>query len=110
MKLFSGTIPTSTTIYVPLRVVNGTIGAHIGWRDAVSSATITIELSSVPGPAPTEAGAAWEWKDSGVSITGPGATAIGSASVNCENVRQSSARLKIVTAAACAFEIYDEAK
>jgi len=110
MKLFSGTIPTSTTLYVPLNVVDGTIGAYIAWLDATSSATITVELTSIPGVSPHVAGAAWHWKDSGETFTGPAATAAGALLVNIANARQNSARLKIVTAAACAFEIYDEVK
>jgi len=105
--LFRGTIPTSTTLYVPVPIRAGTLGAHIGWLDAVSSATITLELGSFAAAAPTVAGAAWEWKDSGVSITGPAASAAGASIVNVENVRQRFARLKIVTAAACNFDIRD---
>ncbi len=107
MKLFQGTIPTSTTIYVPLHVVDGAIGAHVGWKDATSSATLTVELSSIPGVSATSAGAAWEWLGSGVTVTGPAASAIGGASINIENVRQKYARLKIVTAAVSQFEIHD---
>jgi copper(I)-binding protein len=107
MKLFSGRIPTSTTLYVPLTIVNGSIGAHIGWLDATSAATLTIELSSIPGVSSLLAGAAWQWKDSGVSITGPAASAAGAAVVNLENVRQARARLKIVTTAVSQFEIHD---
>jgi hypothetical protein len=108
-QLFSGTIPTSTTLYIPLPIVNGTIGAHIGWLDAVSSATITVETSSIPGVSVTTAGSAWQWKDSALTFTGPAASAIGALSINIENVRQKAARLKIVTAAVCQLEIYDEA-
>lgn len=113
--LFIGTIATSTTKYigVPIRPgpAGGAIGLHIGWKDATSSATITLELSSFPTTdAPIEeAGAAWEWKDSGQTITGPSASAAGSVLVNLENVRQLRARLKIVAAAACNFEIHNGA-
>jgi len=105
--LFQGKVATSTTLYVPVPIHNGTIGAHIGWLDAVSSATITLELSSFVSASPTVAGSAWEWKDSGVSLTGPAASAAGSILVNVENVRQRHARLKIVTAAVSFLDIRD---
>lgn len=101
------TMVTSQVKYVPVPVRNGTIGAQIGWKDAVSSATITLELSSFPGASIDGAGQAWEWNDSGVSITGPAASAAGSARVDVENCRQLQARLKITAAAACSFEIRD---
>lgn len=106
-KIFGGAIPTSTTVYIPVQIKGGAIGVHIGWKDAVSSATITLELSSVDGVSFTSAGSAWEWKDSGLTITGPAASAASSTLVNVENVRQYSARLKIVTAAVSTFEIWD---
>jgi hypothetical protein len=107
MKIFEGRIPTSTTIYFPLTVVNGTVGCSIGWKDATSAATITVELTSNPGTSYTAAGAAWEWTGSGATITGPTAAAASSSTVNIENVRQTRARLKIVTTAVCQFAIYD---
>lgn len=107
--LFKGTIANGATQYigVPIRP-DGTVGLHIGWKDATSSATITLELSSFDSDdAPiTEAGSAWEWKDSGLTITGPAASAAGSVLVNVENVRHRRARLKIVAAAACVFEVH----
>lgn len=106
-QLFKGTVANSETKYIEVPIRNGTIGVHIGWLDATSSATITLELTSFPGKAAGSAGSAWEWKDSGVSITGPAASAAGSSVVNVENVRQKRARLKIVGAAACNFEIHD---
>lgn len=107
--LFKGTVANAATQYVNVPIHNGCIGLHIGWLDATSSATITLELSSFGAyDAPYDAaGAAWEWKDSGVAITGPAASAAGSILVNAENVRQLRARLKIVAAANCSFEIYD---
>lgn len=104
--LFAGSVPTSTTFYVPVPVRDGCLGVDIGWKDAVSSATITLELTSFDASF-TTAGAAWEWKDSGVSITGPAASAAGGAQVHVENVRQRRARLKIVTAAVSNFDIRD---
>jgi len=105
--LFSGAIPTGTTVYVPIPVKAGCIGAFIGWPDAVSSATITLELTSNMTVSPVVAGTAAQWKDSGVSITGPAASAAGSSLVNVENVRQRRARIKIVTAAATTLDIRD---
>jgi hypothetical protein len=110
--LFKGTLTHPTTKYVGCPIHDGVIGGHIAWKDATSSATITLEMTSFgPDLAPNdEAGAAWEWKDSGVSITGPAGAAAGSVLVNVENARQLRARYKIVTAATCDLEIYDGAK
>lgn len=107
--LFKGTLTNPATQYIGVPIKEGCIGLHIGWKDATSSATITLELSSFnASDAPVaEAGSAWEWKDSGVSITGPAGAAAGAALVNVENVRALRARLKIVTAANCDLEIYD---
>ncbi len=104
--LFSGKIATSTTIYVPVPVRGGHIGAQVGWPDAVSSATITVEIGST-NAAPTAAGVADQWTDSGVSFTGPAATARGSFTINIENCRQRFARIKIVTAAVTTLDIWD---
>ena len=104
--LYKGPVANGETLYVNVPVRDGALGAQIGWLDATSSATITLELSSFK-VAVTSAGAAWEWKDSAVSITGPAASAAGSFLLNVENVRQELARLKIVGAAACLFDIRD---
>lgn len=106
-QLFNGKVANGETLYVEVPIRDGAIGAQIGWKDATSSATITLELSSFPGVSAVNAGAAWEWKDSGVSITGPAAAAAGSSLVDVENVRQRRARLKIVAAALCVLEIHD---
>ena len=105
--LFRGKVATTTTFYVPVPVRDGTIGAQLGWLDAVSSATFTLELSSFEGATKTSAGTAWEWKDSGLTIAGPAASAAGSTLVNVENVRQKSARFKVVTAAVSEFDFRD---
>lgn len=105
--LFQGTVATSEVKYVAVPIRSGALGAHIGWKDATSSATITLELSSFPGASTDNAGRAWEWKDSGVSITGPAASAASSTIVNVENVRQQRARLKITGAALSTFDIRD---
>jgi len=105
--LFRDTMANAEVRYIPVPIRNGVIGAHIGWKDATSSAAIVLELSSMSGRSPVAPGSAWEWKDSGVVITGPAGSAAGSTLVNCENVRQAMARFKITAAAACIFEIYD---
>lgn len=107
--LFAGVVLNAVTKYVAVPVRNGTIGIDIGWLDATSNATITLELSSFPNAAAnfSVAGAAWEWKDSGLVITGPVGVAAGSSLVNVENVRQNYARLKIVATANCLFDIRD---
>jgi glycerate kinase len=95
------------TKYVEVPVVDGAIGFQLAWMDAVSSATVTLELTSFRRIAATVAGSAWEWKDSGVTITGPAASAAGSVLVNVENVRQRRGRVKIVAAAACSFDLQE---
>lgn len=105
--LFRDTVANGQTKYVPVPVRNGTIGVQIGWLDATSSATVTLELSSFEGASFVVGGAAWEWKDSGLTITGPTGAAAGSTLLNVENVRQRFARLKIVGAAASTFDIRD---
>lgn len=104
--LFSGRILSGATVYVPVPVRNGTIGAFIGWPDAVSSATITLELASAP-VGPTVAGTAAQWSDSAITLTGPAASAAGSARIDVENCRQKQARIKIVTAAVTTIDIWD---
>lgn len=98
----------SGTSYVNVPVVKGMIGLQVSWVDATSNAAITLELSSFPVE---EAGrdqvAGYVWGASGVTITGPAASAAGTALVNVENVRQSRARLKIVTAANTSLIIYN---
>lgn len=103
-----GTIANGATQYISVPVIKGMIGCHIAWVDATSSATITLELSSFPiEEATTTTAGTYQWKDSGVSITGPAASAAGSALVNVENVRQSRARLKVVGAAVTSLIVYN---
>lgn len=110
VPLFKGAIATSTTAYIGVPIHGDAIGLYIAWKDATSSATITLELTSVNATdAPVTTAGTWQWKDSGLTITGPAASAAGSTLVNVENARQTRARLKIVTAAACDFEILDGA-
>lgn len=107
--LFEGAIATSTTQYVGVPIRDGKVGIDIGWKDSTTAATLTVEFTSHgPHGAPNDAaGDAWEWKDSGETITGPTGSAAGGTLVNFENVRQKRARLKIVTTAACDFVIHD---
>ena len=109
LPLYKGTVASGATVYVGVPICHGVIGLQVAWKDATSSATITLELSSFPATdAPIdEAGAAWEWKDSGQTITGPAASAAGSTLVHLENVRQLRGRLKIVAAADCLLEIHN---
>lgn len=110
-KLFDGTIAAGETKYIPLPIRedggNRWIGAQVAWKDATSSATITLELTSYPHTTAVAVGQAWEWKDSGLTFSGPAASAAGSFLVNVENVRQKQARLKIVGAATTALEVRD---
>jgi len=106
-NLFTGTVASGATIYVTVPIREGRIGAFVGWLDATSSAAITLELTSIPGKAPGVAGAAVGVERLGETYTGPAATAAGSLLINVDNVRQKFARIKIVAAAACAFQIYD---
>lgn len=105
--LFRDRIASGATVYVPVPIRNGALGAHIGWPDAVSSATITVEFSSIPGISTEAAGTAAQWADSALTFTGPAATAAGSLLINIENVRQRAARIKIVTAAITNLDIRD---
>lgn len=106
--LFIGSVANAATQYVGVPVGDASlVGLHIAWKDATSSATITLETSDFPADeAPvSEAGAAWEWKDTGETITGPAGSAAGSTTVQLGNIGNSRARLKIVAAANSVFEI-----
>lgn len=106
--LFDGAIATTTTTYVGVPVIKGMVGVYVAWRDATSNATITLELTSMPPEeAPTATAGTYQWKDSGLSFTGPAASAAGSLMINVENIRQSRGRLKIVTTANSNFIIYN---
>jgi hypothetical protein len=103
-----GTIAAAATKYINLPVVKGMVGCYVAWIDATSSATVTVELTSFPGEeAPIETAGTYQWKDSGVSFTGPAGSAAGSLMINIENVRQSRARLKVVGAATTSLIVYN---
>lgn len=111
-NLFRGKIASGVTQYVevPIRTEpdgGRFLGVHIGWLDATSSATITLELSSYKHVASGNPGNAWEWIDSGLTFTGPAGTAAGGLLINVENIRQLRARLKISAAANSLFDIRD---
>lgn len=115
VPLFSGLIPTSTTKYIGVPIYrsgNGKVlGIDIGWIDATTAATITLELTSrnsVEAPVET-AGTADMWKDSGETFAGPDGSAIGGGGIYVSNVQQQRARLKIVTTATSNFVIMDGA-
>ena len=108
---FKGSITHPSTTYVPIPVpMTGRVSIHIAWLDATSSATIVFQTSIFDGyDAPFDAaGSAWEWEtESGVSITGPAASAAGSTTVHVSNLGERvRGRLVITTAANCLFEIY----
>lgn len=107
--LFEGVVLNTATKFVGVPAHRGVVGVHIGWLDATSAATITLERTSYPHEeAPTEtAGAADQWKDSGEVIAGPTGAAIGCAQLDIENSRQLRHRLRIVATANCSFKIYD---
>ena len=109
--LFDNTILSGVTQYVAVPIHHDAVGLHIGWRDATSAATVTLELTSKPSSeaATDAAGDAWDWVDSGETITGPAATAAGAVLVHLDNVRQRRARLKIVTTADSDVFVYDGA-
>lgn len=97
---FGAVLASGQTKYVEVTVKRDAVGVQVAWLDATSAATITLELTSYgQQEAPEDNTDAWKWKDSGVAITGPAASAAGSSVVNVENVRQKRARIKIVTTA-----------
>lgn len=111
MQLFKGTIPTATTRYfaLPIDPVTGQLFLDVQWKDATSAAAITLETtgSSQADADVAAAGQAWQWKtEAGVTITGPAGSAAGSTKVHISSIFARRARLKIVTSAACDFEIY----
>ncbi len=107
--LFKGAVANGVTKYVGVPIVDGRVGVHIGWLDATSAATITLELGSAPATdAPIdEAGEAWQWKDSGGVIAGPAGAAAGLTLVNRDAVYQKRARLKIAATADCDLAIWN---
>lgn len=109
---FKGTLANGATLYVPIPMERGgRLFIDVQWKDAVSSAAITLETTgSDAADAPVNvAGAAWQWKpEAGVAITGPAAAAASSTKVHTTALCCRRARLKIVAAANCDFEIYSD--
>lgn len=106
--LFDATIPTTTTQFIGVPIHNGVIGLHIIWTNAGANATITLEFSSLPpGDAPVGTAGTYQWRDSGLTFTGPTGAAVGSTLVNVENARQQRARLKVVTTASTSLIVMD---
>lgn len=104
--LFNDRILNGETKYIEVPVRDGKLGATIAWKDATSSATVTLELTSNLEVS-LNSTTAWHWKDSGLTVTGPAASAAGATVLNVENVRQKRARLKIVGAATSEFHVTD---
>ena len=107
VTLFYGKLANGEVKYLAIPIHDHTIGLHIAWLDAVSSAAIVLEMAGNADVSASTAGTAAQWKDSGVTVTGPTATAIDSALLNIDNVRQAQARLKITAAAVCYLDITD---
>jgi len=107
--LFEGSLTHPVTKYIAVPVQpGGIVGVSLGWKDATSSGTFTLELTSHgPDEAPYDAaGDAWEWVDSGESITSPAATAASGTTVRAL-VGARRARIKYVTAANSDIVVYD---
>lgn len=108
--IFRGPILAGATLYVgiPFGPINWLVFIDIQWRDAISSATITLETTaSNSEEAPVDVpGQAWQWKADPAVITGPSAVGAGSTKVTISNAGAPRGRLKIVAAANCDFEIY----
>lgn len=106
-SLFDGTVANAATQYVGVPITRRSLGVQIRWLDATSAATITLEYTNMgPNEAPVEtAGDASVWGDSGVTVTGPTATAESCSFLNLDNINQRRARLKIVATADCLFDI-----
>lgn len=106
-------ITTTTYIGVPIhtRQANKVLGFTVGWKDGTSAFTIALEFSNEDdNTAPVdEAGSAWEWIDSGETITGGVGSAAGMANVLLMNVQARRARLVIVTTAASDIVVRDGA-
>jgi hypothetical protein len=109
-RLFKGKLVHPTTKYIGVPIgPRGLAYLDIAWNDAVSSAAITLETCVNPTPDVLVAGTAQQWKtDAGTAITGPNASAIGSSKVQLKDYGPCRARLKIVTAANCDFEIWED--
>lgn len=111
--LFRGAVASAATKYVPVPCSGGAlVGILIGWKDATSSATITLQttnLSEEEAPVET-AGSAWQWANESLTITGPSGSAAGATMLHLGNMASKRARLKIVAAANCLFEITGHGK
>ena len=110
---FKGQIPISTRYVAIPMSMGGRLFIDVQWKDAVSSATITLETTgSAVEDAPIDAaGPAWVWKtEAGVTIAGPAGTAAGSTKVHVATLCCRRARLKIVAAAASNMEIYSDSE
>jgi hypothetical protein len=100
-------LANGATAYVPVPIRDNSIGVHILWTDAVSSATITLELSSTEASPTSGSASDWGTGANSPTITGPAATGAGCAIVTVTNINQRQARLKIVAAAVTNLEVRD---
>jgi hypothetical protein len=120
--LFRGTQGAATTIAVPVPVIAGCVGVHVSWPDAVTAATLVLEVSSFDSDqAPWFTGAVLDgegnaavavadpdkWPDSGAVIDPIVAGASGARLINASGLRQQRARLLITSTAICTWDIRD---
>jgi len=103
---FEGAVLNTVTKYVALRPRDGFVSGTLGWLDATSNATCTLEYTDSADAPAEAAGDAWQWAPSGETVTGPVASAAGVEllSFACQHSR---ARLKIVATADCDLSIWD---
>jgi len=106
-KAFEGTVLDTVTKYIPLVIFKRALGCTIGWKDDTSSATLTLEVTDDSDAPVVTAGEAWQWGDTGETITGPVGATAGVTMISLENINHRRARLKIVAAADCEFRIWD---
>lgn len=99
--LFRGAVASAAVQYIPVPVIDGCIGAHIGWPDATTAGAFALQVSSYDAEeAPVDmADDAEKWPDSGEVIAPIAASAAGARLLNIMNVQQLRARLKYTASA-----------
>lgn len=107
--LFSGLVANATTQFVGIPIGDGDlVSITIRWPDATSSATIVFQVTdfdSIDAPV-DQATSANRWKAmTGVTITGPAASAAGAFEVNIPDIGARRGRLSIAAAADSTFLI-----
>lgn len=95
------------THYIEIPVLEGSMGIHIRWADATSSAAITLESTNEPqAKVAATSTTAGDWcTESGVSITGPTAAAAGASMTHIGNVGSERLRLKVIAAAVTKLQV-----